>query len=168
MRSVSARLSTAIPERPDPLAGNQLKPVTSDDTCNILLELDDRIPVQVCLSSVAMQGRGHFIEIYGDRGTLVLGSDNQKDYVHGFVLKGSQNGEPLQALDIPDRLEFPQVYDDGRIAPIVRVIDQWVQSIETGTAIGPSLKEGIYSQRIMDACHRSNETHQVIAIRCDE
>jgi len=35
-----------------------------------------------------LPGRGHWLEVYGDRGTLVLGSDNQKDYVHGFRLKG--------------------------------------------------------------------------------
>jgi len=32
------------------------------------------------LQGEALPGR-----FYGDRGTLVLGSDNQKDYVHGFA-----------------------------------------------------------------------------------
>ncbi len=162
IRSVSARLSTAIPMRPDPLEDNVLKPVTSDDTCNILLELSHHVPVQVSLSSVAMQGRGHFVEIYGDRGTLVLGSDNLADYVHGFTLRGSQNGQPLEVLEIPVRLAFPRTWDDGRIAPIVRVIDRWVESMDTVTMLAPSLQDGVYSQRIMDACHRSNETHQVV------
>ena len=162
VRSVSARLSTAIPSRPDPIENNVLKSVTSDDTCNILLELRDRIPVQISLSSVALQGRGHFVEIYGDRGTLVLGSPNLADYVHGFTVCGSQNGQPLEPLEIPDRLAFPKTWDDGRIAPIVRVIDRWVESIDAREMLTPSLQEGLYSQRIMDACHRSNETNQVV------
>ncbi len=164
VKRVSARLSTSIPERPDPAENNQLKPVTADDTCNILLELADQVPVQVCLSSVAMQGRGHFVEIYGDRGTLILGSDNQTDYVHGFKLLGSQNNAPLQELDIPDRLAFAKTYDDGRIAPIARVIDQWVHSIQTGETHSPSLKDGVVSQIIMDACHKSHETDRWVTI----
>jgi predicted dehydrogenase len=164
VKRVSARLSTSITERPDPSENNNLKPVTADDTCNILLELDGQVPVQVCLSSVAMQGRGHFVEIYGDRGTLVLGSDNQKDYVHGFKLLGSQNNQPLQELEIPDRLAFTKTYDDGRIAPIARVVDQWVHGIQTGETHSPSLKEGVVSQLIMDACHQSHETDRWVTI----
>ncbi len=164
IKRVSARLSTSILQRPDPLDNNQLKSVTADDTCNILLELGSQVPVQVCLSSVAMQGRGHFIEIYGDRGTLVLGSDNQKDYVHGFKLLGSQNNEPLQELVIPASLEFSKTYDDGRIAPIARVVDAWVQAIQTGKPMSPSLKDGVISQRIMDACHRSNDTDRWVTL----
>jgi predicted dehydrogenase len=164
IKRVSARLSTSIIQRPDPTANHQLKAVTADDTCNILLELDGQIPVQVCLSSVAMQGRGHFVEIYGDRGTLILGSDNQKDYVHGFKLLGSQNNQPLQELEIPDRLAFAKTYEDGRIAPIARVVDQWVHSIRTGETNSPSLREGVASQIIMDACHQSNETDRWVTV----
>ena len=161
VRSVSARLSTAIPVRPDPLDNNMFKPVTSDDTCNILLELKSQIPVQISLSSIALAGRGHFVEVYGDRGTLVLGSHHLTDYVHGFTLRGSQKGQPLETLEIPDRLAFPKTWEDGRIAPIVRVIDRWVESIDAGEMRSPSLREGVVSQRIMDACHQSNEMNQV-------
>jgi predicted dehydrogenase len=94
----------------------------------------------------------------------VLGSDNLSDYVHGFTLRGSQQGQPLELLEIPDRLAFPKTWEDGRIAPIVRVIDRWVESIDAGKMLSPSLQEGVYSQRIMDACHRSNESHQVVFI----
>lgn len=164
VRSVSARLSTAIPFRPDPLENNLLKSVTSDDTCNMVLELTTNIPVQISLSSIALAGRGHFVEVYGDRGTLILGSDNLTDYVHGFTLRGSQHGQPLETLEIPHRLAFPKTWDDGRIAPIVRVIDRWVESMNAGEMRSPSLQEGVVSQRIMDACHRSNETQQVIQL----
>lgn len=163
VKRLSAWLSTAIPARPDPLSG-ELKPVTSDDTANITLELRDGTPVQICLSSVAMQGRGHFVEIYGDRGTLILGSDNQKDYVHGFELRGSQAGQPLERLVIPDRLAFPRVFEDGRIAPIIRVIDQWVSCIDQGKMLAPSLQEGVYSQRLMDLCHASHRSGQWVAV----
>jgi len=158
VRRLCAQLSTAIPERPDPTAGDKLKPVDADDTCLVMLELVDGTPCQLCISSVAYQGRGHFVEVYGDRGTLVLGSDNQKDYVHGFRLLAAPAGKPLAEVEIPKRLAFSQTYTDGRLAPFIRVVDQWVQGIDADKVMIPSLREGVYSQLLMDLTDQSNET----------
>ncbi|MCA1993500.1 MAG: Gfo/Idh/MocA family oxidoreductase, partial [Coleofasciculus sp. S288] len=158
IRRLCAKLSTAIPERPDPTEDGKLKPVDADDTCLLILELEDGTLCQLCISSVTYQGRGHFVEVYGDRGTLVLGSDNQKDYVHGFRLLAAPAGKPLAEVEIPKRLAFSQVYTDGRLAPFMRVVDQWVKGIDRGQTITPSLREGVYSQLLMDLTHQSNET----------
>ncbi len=152
------QLNTSIKTRPDPTVGDQLKPVDADDTCNIMLELADGTPCQICISSVTYQGRGHWVEVYGSKGTLIVGSNNQKDYVHGFKVWGSQNGENLAEINIPERLDFPKVYSDGRIAPFIRVVDNWVQAIDAGKSLVPSLREGIYSQLLMDLTHESNLT----------
>jgi len=154
---LTASLSTAIPNRPDPITG-ELKPVDSDDTCNLTLQLKDETPCQICISSVTTQGRGHWLEVYGDRGTLILGSDNQKDYVHGFQLWGAPVGQELAELEIPKQFAFKQVFADGRIAPFIRVIDQWLISLDRQESLAPSLKEGVYSQLLMDLAHESNET----------
>jgi predicted dehydrogenase len=161
---LSAQLSTAIPERPDPADGGKLKLVDADDTCILMLELADGTPCQLCISSVTYQGRGHFIEVYGDRGTLVLGSDNQKDYVHGFHLLAAPAGKTLAEVEIPNRLAFSQTYTDGRLAPFIRVVDQWVQGIDTGKGMRPSLREGLYSQLLMDLTHQSNETARWVEV----
>lgn len=164
VRRLCAQLSTAIPERPDPTEGGKLKPVDADDTCLLMLELADGTPCQICISSVTYQGRGHFVEVYGDRGTLVLGSNNQKDYVHGFSLKAFKVGKPLAEVEIPKRLAFPEVYNDGRLAPFIRVVDQWVQGIDAGKEITPSLREGLYSQLLMDLTHQSHETRSWVNV----
>jgi predicted dehydrogenase len=161
---LSARLSTAIHQRPDPAAGGEFKPVTADDICNITLELPNATPIQVCLSAVTLQGRGHFVEIYGDQGTLVLGNPSQTDYINGFQLFGSLAGADLAELAIPDRLVFPQVFDDGRIAPILRVVDAWVAAIDQGQPVVPSLREGVYSQLVMDCCHESYRSGQWVDV----
>ena len=163
VRRLCAQLSTAIPLRPDPSSG-ELKPVDADDTCRVMLELADGTPCQVCISACTFQGRGHWVEIYGDRGTLVLGSDNQKDYVHGFQIKAALAGQPLAEIEIPKRLAFPQTYADGRIAPFIRVVDQWVRSIEQGEAIAPSLQSGVYSQLLMDLTHQSHTTNSWVDV----
>jgi len=158
VRRLCGQLSTAIPERPDPAEDGKLKPVDADDTCLVMLELADGTPCQVCISSVTYQGRGHFVEVYGDRGTLVLGSENQKDYVHGFRLLAAPAGKPLTEVEIPNRLIFSRNYSDGRLAPFIQVVDQWVQGIDAGKAMIPSLGEGVYSQLLMDLTHQSHET----------
>jgi len=86
-----AQLSTAIPLRPDPAEG-RLKP-DADDTCMLMLELADGTP-WVCISTCTFQGRGHWLEVYGDRGTLVLGSDNQKITSMVFPLGGTGGSTP--------------------------------------------------------------------------
>jgi predicted dehydrogenase len=158
VRRLCGQLSTAIPERPDPTDGGKLKPVDADDTCLVMLELADGTPCQLCISSVTYQGRGHFVEVYGDRGTLVLGSDNQKDYVHGFRLLAAPAGKSLTEVEIPKRLAFPQTYTDGRLAPFIRVVDRWVQGIDARKVMTPSLREGVYSQVLMDLTHQSSKT----------
>ena len=155
VKRLSANLSTTITQRPDPASG-KYKSVDSDDTCSITLELVDGTPVQVTLSAVALAGRGHWVEVYGEKGTLVLGNANQKDYIRGFTLAGSQAGEPLTPMDIPDRLAFPKLYDDGRLAPFIRVVDHWVSCIDQQQTTAPSLAEGVYSQLLMDLTHQAN------------
>ena len=156
VKRLSAHLTTAIPQRPDPQTG-QLKPVDADDTCTLMLAMQDGTPCQVTISSVTYASRGHWVEVYGDRGTLILGSDNLQDYVHGFKLWGAAAGEPLQALPMPPELEFPKTYDDGRLAPFIRVVDHWVNCIDQGKPQAPAIAEGVYSQLLMDLAHTSHE-----------
>jgi len=157
VRRLGARLSTAIPTRPDPATG-EMKPVDADDTCMLMLELADGTPCQVCISAAVHAPRPHWVEVYGDRGTLVLGSNNQKDYVHGFGVWASLAGQPQIEVEIPKRLAFSQTYTDGRIAPFIRVVDRWVQGIDQREAIAPSLREGVYSQLLMDLTQTSHES----------
>jgi len=156
VKRLSANLATAIPQRPDPQTG-ELKPVDADDTCTLMLEMQDGTPCQVTISSVTYAGRGHWVEVYGDRGTLVLGSDHLKDYVHGFKLWGAVAGEALQELPIPSELDFPKTYADGRLAPFIRVVDHWVNCIDQGRVAAPAIAEGVYSQLLMDLAHASHE-----------
>ncbi|NJN60546.1 MAG: Gfo/Idh/MocA family oxidoreductase [Coleofasciculaceae cyanobacterium RL_1_1] len=153
---LSASLSTSIAQRPDPNDDNAMKPVDSDDVCAITLELANGAPCHVSISSTAHGGRGHWIEVYGDRGTLTIGSPSQTDYIYGFKVWGSKVGEERSELPVPDRLEFPTLYPDGRLSAFLRVVDVFVQGIDAGRAIAPSIQEGIDSQLLMDLTHESH------------
>lgn len=155
-RSISATLSTSIAQRPDPETG-AMRPVDSDDVCAIALTLLDGTLCQITLSAVSYAGRGHWIEVYGDQGTLVMGNASQTDYVNGFKVFFSEAGDEMQEVSTPERLAFPKVYSDGRIAPFIRVVDHWTSCIESGQMSAPGMDEGLYAQLLMDLTHRSHE-----------
>ena len=50
------------------------------------------------------------------------------------------------------------MFTDGRLAPFIRIVDRWVESIDQKQSLAPSLYEGVYSQLLMDLTHQSSET----------
>ncbi len=156
-RSLQAQLSTAIQQRPLPegsLEEGTLATVDAEDIALVQLELENSsgmpVPAQMTLASVARRGRGYWIELYGSGGTLVLGSDNQADYVHGFGLWHSQGGEPLRPIEPDPQWAFERTWEDGRIAPVERIHTWWSQAIDQGRPMVPGLGEGVLSQRCCD------------------
>jgi predicted dehydrogenase len=106
---------------------------------------------------VARNGRGCWLELYGSDATLVLGSDNQTDYVHGFQLWMARPGEPLRALAADPALAFPRTWGDGRIAPVRRLIGWWAEAVRQGHPMLPGLAEAVASQRCCDLARRASD-----------
>ncbi|MFM7314609.1 MAG: Gfo/Idh/MocA family protein [Cyanobium sp.] len=160
-RNLRAQLSTAITHRPLPAAPGsapRTAPVDAEDIALIQLDLQDAsgraVPTQVNLASVTRCGRGHWLELYGSEATLVLGSSNQADYVHGFQLWMARPGESLRPVPADPALAFPRTWEDGRIAPVRRLIGWWAQAIAEGRPMIPGLAEAVSSQRVCDEARR--------------
>ena len=157
-RAVRGQLSTAIRERPLPVSAGvsagATAQVDAEDIALIQMELLDQggrpVPAQVNLASVTRCGRGHWLELYGSEATLVLGSSNQADYVHGFQLWMARPGESLRAVPADPALAFPRTWEDGRIAPVRRLIGWWAEAIAEGRPMLPGLSEAVASQRVCD------------------
>ena len=151
-RNLRAQLSTAIQQRPLPQGA--LATVDAEDIALVQLELESPsgtlVPAQLTLASVTRRGRGYWIELYGSGGTVVLGSDNQSDYVHGFGLWQSHGGEPLRAIEADPQWAFERTWEDGRIAPVERLHGWWSQAVAHGLPMVPGLAEGVLSQRCCD------------------
>lgn len=158
-RRVSGRLSTAIRERPLPAPAQGMAEVDAEDIALVQLELIDHqgrpVPAQVTLASVSRAGRGHWLELYGSEATLVLGSANQSDYVHGFQLLIARPGEALRPLPADPALAFGRTWEDGRIAPVRRLIGWWAEAIREGRPMVPGLSEAVASQRCCDLARAS-------------
>ena len=153
-RQVSCLRSMAIPHRPLTDGSGRLAAVDAEDIALLHLELETAqglpLPAQVSLASVTRPGRGYWIEVYGSEGTLVLGSSNQSDYVHGFQLWRSQQGGPLEELTPDAGLAFAHTWPDGRVAPVRRLIDWWAKAALEGRPMRPGLSEAVHSQLICD------------------
>lgn len=149
---LQALTRTAIEKRPD--SAGKLQSVDADDIALINLELKTHqggaVATQMALSSVARNGRGCWIEIYGSEGSLVLGSENQKDYVHGFSLTLQQGGDSPRNIQPDEDLRFATTWTDGRVAPVARLQRWWAESIRRGIPIVPGLAEGLASQQACD------------------
>ena len=151
---VRALNSISVKQRPHPDGG--LAAVDAEDVSLIQTTLqwqgraDIAVPAQVNLASVARNGRGCWLEIYGSGGSLILGSDNQKDYVHGFGLWHAETGESPQRIEADQDLSFPKTWSDGRIAPVARIQGWWAESIRTSRPMIPGLIEGVASRTACD------------------
>ena len=159
--SLSAINSTAIKERFCPQS-KATKSVTSEDVSISQLQIksihNNLIPVQVNLSAVTKQSKGFSLEIFGNNGTLILRSENQKDYVHGFGLWFSDKGNVLKNIQPDSDISFQKIWTDGRIAPVARIQSWWAQSIKDGTPVIPGLLEGLSSQKVCDKVKESNSS----------
>ncbi|MGB1417179.1 MAG: Gfo/Idh/MocA family protein [Synechococcus sp.] len=146
--------SVSIRERPNSTGG--MAPVDAEDVALLQTSLSwqgnpaSSIPAQIALSSVARNGRGCWLEVYGSEGSLVLGSANQKDYVHGFALWHARSGETPRSLQPDDDLAFATTWSDGRIAPVARIQSWWEDSIRHGTPMVPGLQEAVASRQACD------------------
>ncbi len=158
VRQIEATLSTAIRERPlstgkAGLPGRSTAVVDADDIALLQMELEGpgggSVPAQLSLASVTRGGRGCWLELYGSEASLILGSDNQADYVHGFQLSLCRPGEPVRPLPPDPGLAFGRTWADGRIAPVARLHGWWSESVREGQPMLPGLAEGHRSQ----LCH---------------
>jgi predicted dehydrogenase len=153
-QGLRGRLSTAIQERPLPPPGRGMAAVDAEDIALVQLDLLDPcgrpVPAQVNLAAVTRAGRGYWLEIYGSEATLVLGSANQADYVHGFQLCMARPGEALRPLPADPALAYPRTWEDGRIAPVRRLIGWWAEAIRDQRPMVPGLAEAVASQRCCD------------------
>ncbi len=151
---LQARLSTAVRQRPLPGSPGTMAAVDAEDIALIQLDLQDRwgrsVPGQLTLASVSRQGRGCWLELYGSEATVVLGSSNQSDYVHGFQLWSAKPGEALRPLEPNPELAYARTWEDGRIAPVRRLIGWWAEAIQQGRPMVPGLAEASLSQHCCD------------------
>ncbi|MDO8537078.1 MAG: Gfo/Idh/MocA family oxidoreductase, partial [bacterium] len=138
----------------------------AEDTCNMIFELESCPIISVSVSNVMPCGRGHFIEIYGEKGALKLGSGNLRDSVYGFELWEAKLGDDKATkLDLPKEFApLDESFADGRLSVFIKQAQKFIESIESGVNAGPTFKDGLRNQIILDAIRESDKTSSWIAV----
>ena len=98
------------------------------------------------VSSDAFLGSGHLLEVYGDKGTLVL-SNSTGDYAAGFRVHVGTRASGRLTCVFEDEGGAPQV--DGRLNPVTALVRRFLDAIDGGAAMTPNLADGLRVQELL-------------------
>lgn len=116
------------------------------------LRFRDGMSGSVTIATAVPSGDGHAITVYGDRGALAL-KNRSSDYARGFALQVATRDRGALA---PLPVEAPAADgSDGRLLVAGRLVDRFVEWIESGTPARPSFADGLRVQTLLDLAWRS-------------
>jgi predicted dehydrogenase len=140
---VDGRAQTFVRERAD--AAGTVHPATADEFASAVLTLAGGVIVTLTLSVVAQHGPGHFAQISGEGGTLVLTGERR--------LEIGKPGGLLEDVSVPDDLSGKTPVDNMWARSFVRLMRDLVATIGGKPPAGEpaGLRDGWQIQRVLDA-----------------
>jgi predicted dehydrogenase len=126
---------------------------TLETTVAMALQFQSGPLCSLSMSCASYAGPGHRIEFFGEDGTLVLHNPGA-DYMRGFDLLHARRPGAIERVPVDDPVDAQ--YPDGRIAPVSRLANKFIDAIESGTQTAPGFAEGYRVQRLIDAAQRSH------------
>jgi predicted dehydrogenase len=140
---VAGRAQTFVRERAD--AAGTLRAATADEFASAVLTLAGGVIVTLTLSIVAQHGPGHFAQISGTEGTLVLTGETK--------LEIGKPGGPLEDISVPDDLSGKTAVNNMWARSFVRLMRDLVATIGGGPTAGEpaAIRDGWRIQRVLDA-----------------
>lgn len=139
---VSGTVRAFVPQRRD--ERGVVRTVTADDFTSVVLGLANGVVATLTLTAVAHHGSGHFAQITGAEGTLVITGETQ--------LQIGKPGAPLEDISAPDDLWEKLRPNNMWARSFVRLMRDLVGTLEgRGTEGTPAgLRDGLAVQRVMD------------------
>ena len=140
---VGGGVATFVPDRED--AVGVRRAVTADDFASLVLRLGSGAVATITLSAVAHHGPGHFGQITGSHGTIILTGETK--------LETGPPGEPLRDVSVPDELWEKTTVNNMWSRSFVRLMQDYVGILEGRPATGSlaTFHDGLAVQRVMDA-----------------
>jgi predicted dehydrogenase len=140
---VSGRTATFVAERFD--EQRVRRPVTADDYASFVLSMGGGTVVTATLSTVASHGPGHFAQVTGSDGTLVLTGETR--------LELGRAGAALEDVSVADDLWEKTNPNNMWARSFVRLMRDLVNALEGRSSVGQpaTFHDGLAVQRVMDA-----------------
>lgn len=151
---VSSALGARVPFRPDAHTG-ELRTVTSDDTCAILLRMESGLVVSLNLTAVAGV-RGSRVEAHGSKGSLVIENDER-------LLAGPVGGE-LRPIDLPELKHPLRPGDWPMMGAFTELATRVISRVKgNNEACFPDFHDGLEVQFVLDAIRRASQLQRWVA-----
>lgn len=140
---VGGRVATFVPERRD--EDGVARPVTVDDVASFVLRLSGGAIATVTLSTVTGHGPGHFAQVTGSGGTIVVSGETS--------LEIGRPGRALENASVPDDLWEKTSPNNMWARSFVRLMRDLVSELEGRPRSGEpaTFHDGVAVQRVMDA-----------------
>jgi len=140
---VAGLVETFVKERKDETG--TLRPVTADDFVSCVLQTSSGAVATITLSTVAHHGPGHFGQVTGSDGSLLISGETK--------LELGKPGGPLENISAPDDLSDKMKPNNMWARSFVRLLREMVHVIEGGTPQGEpaTFRDGWQVQRVLDA-----------------
>jgi predicted dehydrogenase len=168
IRRVCSRLSTAVNYRK--AHDNEKVAIRVDDTCAILGEFEDGVPIVLDISSVALVPRVSVeISLHGSEGSLLFQDDwGAGDALSGRITAMRRNDQVPSPVHIPERLlgefhEAPDFYTPVRSC-FARMASEFVRAIRENRRAEPNFHDGFRAQQVMDAVLKSAAEEQWVVV----
>ena len=168
VQRVCARLRTAVKSRK--AADKDNVPIRVDDTCTILGEFKEGVPVVFDISSVALVPRVSVeVSIHGSEGSLLFQDDwGAPDAATGRISAMRKSDQVPTPIRIPDRLQgefhdLPDYYTPLRSC-FVRMASEFAQAIRENRQAEPNFRDGLRAQQVMDAVAKSSQEERWVAV----
>jgi predicted dehydrogenase len=126
----------------------------AESRVDLWLEFATGFPGSASIAADAFLGPGHRLEVYGDAGSLTL-ENRTSDHLRGFVLRiAPRKGGRFEEIPV----EKDDDNQDGRIAPVSRIVRRFVDAIVSGGEVTPGLRDGLRVQMLIDAARAADRT----------
>lgn len=147
---VAGRVATFVRERPD--EAGVVRPVTADDFASAVLRFATGAVATVTLTAVGHHGAGHFAQISGREGTLVLTGET--------TLEVGRPGAALEDISVRDELWERTAPNNMWARSFVRLMRDLVGAIGARPPEGEpaTFADGLAVQCVMDAVRRGGGT----------
>ena len=140
---VAGGVATFVAERLD--EAGVVRPVTADEYASFTLRLANGVAATVTLSGVAHHGPGHFAQVTGSEGTLVLTGETR--------LELGKPGGPLEDVGAADDLWERVTPNNMWARSFVRLMRDSCRAVQGRGPEGTpaSFRDGLAVQRVLDA-----------------
>lgn len=140
---VTGGVATFVRERRDD--AGVVRPVTADDYASFVLRMASRAVATITLSTAAHHGPGHFAQVTGSEGTLVVTGETK--------LEIGKAGGPLEDASVADDLWERITPNNMWARSFVRLMRDMARVIGGGRpeAMPAGFRDGYAVQRVLDA-----------------